>query len=253
MIYIYDGSFIGLLSLINYLIKRNIIPLNIKDETYQENLLEKVEYINITNNELIIDRIIASFGEYAFNIIYNVFLSSDESKEINIYYFLINAIKYKKKIVFMRNIESVNNCLKISSYVKRESHRLKGFVRFKELENKVLYAEIEPVNNVISFLSYHFKNRLKYEYWIIKDIKRNIMSVYDKKNFYIISASDFKLSKNKISRLELSYEEMWKTFYKTIGIKERKNDRCRMNFMPKKYWKYILEVSEENEKSSNRK
>ena len=42
----------------------------------------------------------------------------------------------------------------------------------------------------------------------------------------------------------------WKDFYKTIGIKERKNDRCRMNFMPKKYWKYILEMSDENEKSN---
>ena len=40
-------------------------------------------------------------------------------------------------------------------------------------------------------------------------------------------------------------EDLWKSFYNTIGIKERKNDRCRMNFMPKKYWKYILEVSDE--------
>ena len=40
-------------------------------------------------------------------------------------------------------------------------------------------------------------------------------------------------------------EDLWKSFYNTIGIKGRKNDRCRMNFMPKKYWKYILEVENE--------
>ena len=43
---------------------------------------------------------------------------------------------------------------------------------------------------------------------------------------------------------------MWKTFYNTIGIEERKNNRCRMNFMPKKYWKYILEVGDINEESN---
>ena len=37
---------------------------------------------------------------------------------------------------------------------------------------------------------------------------------------------------------------MWKSFYDTIGIKERNNERCRMNFMPKKYWKYIVEMSD---------
>ena len=41
----------------------------------------------------------------------------------------------------------------------------------------------------------------------------------------------------------------WQTFYNTIGIKERKNSRCQMNFMPKKYWPYIIEMSGENEKS----
>ena len=40
-------------------------------------------------------------------------------------------------------------------------------------------------------------------------------------------------------------EELWKDFYKIIGINERKNDRCRMNFMPKKYWKYMIEMSDE--------
>ena len=50
---------------------------------------------------------------------------------------------------------------------------------------------------------------------------------------------------DKESSNEKEIEKLWKIFYKTIGIKERKNDRCRQNFMPKKYWKYITEVREE--------
>ena len=76
--------------------------------------------------------------------------------------------------------------------------------------------------------------------WIIKDVNRKILSVYDKNEFYIVDESEFKLLNFTLSDNEESIQNMWKSFYNTIGIKERKNDRCRMNFMPKKYWKYIL-------------
>ena len=48
-----------------------------------------------------------------------------------------------------------------------------------------------------------------------------------------------------LSEEEKEMESLWKVFYKTIGIDARRNDRCRRNFMPKKYWKYILEVEDE--------
>ena len=73
----------------------------------------------------------------------------------------------------MRNLKCVDASLKISKYVSNENHKLKGFLRFQELENHILYAEISPTNNVLELLSIHFKKRLKNEYWIIKDVGRN--------------------------------------------------------------------------------
>lgn len=34
-------------------------------------------------------------------------------------------------------------------------------------------------------------------------------------------------------------------FFKTIGINERKNKKVQINFMPKKYWEYIIEMEDE--------
>ena len=62
-----------------------------------------------------------------------------------------------------------------------------------------------------------------------------------KKNIYILDDINIKDLDIKTDEIE----DLWKSFYNTIGIKERKNDKCRMNFMPKKYWKYILEVENE--------
>ncbi len=122
---------------------------------------------------------------------------------------------------------------------------MKGFLRFKELENKVLYAEIEPTNDVILLVSDHFKKRLCNEYWIIRDVKRGLLSIYNKKKYIVVLEENFTFSTLNLSEEEKEMESLWKVFYKTIGIDARRNDRCRRNFMPKKYWKYILEVEDE--------
>ena len=242
MIYLYDGTFDSLLNLINYLFRNKIKPLNIKDSFYVPSLLEKTYYPTLKLDIKLSSRIIDKIGYKAFMTICHTYLSNDENKELYIYDFLLNSLKYKTNIIYMRNLDSVNKCLKLSSYVTREAHRLKGFVRFHSLDNGALCAFIEPENDVLIMLSNHFKNRLRNEYWIIVDKKRKILSYYDKNNFYIMNEDMFNY---KLELKEDNIEDLWKEFYKTIGIKERKNDRCRMNFMPKKYWKYIVEVKNE--------
>lgn len=246
-IYLYNNTFINLLTLITFLINKHIIPSNIKSEEYQPSLIDEIINLELEDNTNIIRQIINKLGLNVFNIIYTIYLSNDENKELIIFFFILSSLKYQKNVIYMHNLKYVNEALKIAHYVKRESHKMKGFIRFKELKNNILYAEFSPENNVIFLIVNHFKQRLNNEYWIIKDIKRNIICIYDKKdiNFFY----DVDLNLNSLSSNEILIEELWKNFYKTIGIKERKNSRCRMNFMPKKYWKYIIEMSDEIETS----
>ena len=236
-IYIYNNTLISMLNLIDFLIQNNIIPNNIKNNFYTPTLFDNIIKLNIMNKINInkIDNII-------FKYIYDVFISTDKNKELIIYYFYKNYLKYGLKTINMYNLKCVLNTIKISKYVRNEAHKYKGFIRFKELKNNLLYAEIEPINNILEIVSNHFKNRLKYEYWIIKDIKHNLISIYNKKDYFIIDSNDFLLLDNNICDNEKKYENLWKDFYKTISITERKNEKCRMNFMPKRYWKYITEM-----------
>lgn len=240
-IYIYKNEFISLLNLIKYLLINKIKPYNIKDEFYNKSLLDNLIYLNILDDNIY--EFIKLIGNVNFKIIYYVYLSNEENKELIIYYYILNTFKYHEKTIYMRNLNCVSKSLKIYNHVKRESHRFKGFTRFRQINNNVLYAEINPDNNIIELLSVHFKERLKHEYWIIKDVNRNILSLYNKKDYEIISGEKIKLLETNNSKEELEIEELWQEFYNTIGIRERKSDRCRMNFMPKKYWEYILEVS----------
>lgn len=234
-VYIYEGDFISLLNTILYLLKNNLQPNNIKIEDYSPSLFENIISLSIPKDEKIIDKIINSFGIKALLHMHYVFLSNEENKELILYYFFRNALKYHHNIIYYRNLKCVSEVLRISGYVRHEVYKMKGFLRFRELEGNVLYAEMEPTNDILFLLSCHFAKRLKNEFWIIKDKKRKIISVYDKKQFKILNEEEFKLIDPKESTNEQKYEILWKTFYKTIGIEERKNDKCRRNFMPKKY------------------
>ncbi len=248
-IYLYQDDLLSLLNLIHYLVINKVTPDNIKPLDYAPTLLDEVINLKIEVNNDLIKQIINNYSIRIFNIIYYVFLSENENKELIIYYFYLNLLKYKTNIIYMRNLRCVSKALKISKYVSSEAHRLKGFVRFKKLKQEIYYAEIAPENNVIFLLAKHFKNRLKNEYWIIKDVKRGLISIYDKKDFYLTTESNFKMHDFKTSEDDADIKDMWKEFYNIIAIEQRTNERCRMNFMPKKYWKYIIEMSDNNEKN----
>lgn len=249
-IYIYDGTFPSLLNLINDLLKRNIKPFDIcGDENDAPTLLNNVITLELNPNFDIKE---IKLSSSILKTIYYVYLSEEEHKELIIFYFLLNAQKYQDKIFLMRNLKCVTKVLKIAKYVSNENHKLKGFTRFKEINNHILYAEISPTNNILPLLSNHFANRLKNEYWIIKDIERNIYSIYDTKKYYIISGKNINLKDITIDDTEQEIENLWQSFFDTIGIEARKNKRCQMNFMPKKYWKYITEMRKYNEESNNK-
>ncbi len=248
-IYIYNYSFLNLLSVIDFLITNKIKPANIKNLSYTPNLLENPINLKIKDNPEILEKIKTNWGLYPLKVMYYVYLANDNYKELTIYYLYLNFLKYGRITLNLRKLKCVTKSLEISQKVSNEAHKLKGFIRFEEMQNKVLYSIIEPTHNVIYILANHFKKRLSNEYWMIHDKSHNIICLYDKKRIYFVNKDNLKLDNLKSAAEEL-YSMLWCNFYQTIGIKERKNDRCRRNFMPKKYWKNILEVRDEYEKSN---
>ncbi len=243
-IYIYNNTFKGLLCLIYELLQKKIKPYNIKGLDYTPNLFDNLIKLNLKYDGDIIQKFIEEFGNYNFKIIYYVYLSLNAKKEIIIYYYLKNYYNYYRNLPYMRNLKCVDEALKISKKVSAECHKFKGFTRFKKLKNNVYYAEINPDNDILELLSIHFKRRLKNEFWLINDVNRKIISMYNKKDFEIIPSGNWQF-KLETSEEENIFLEMWQQFYETVSIKERENLACRRNFMPKKYWKYIEEVKKE--------
>ena len=245
--YIYDGTFEGLFTIVFDCYIKKVIPIRIVCKNDIElNFLEDFEekVTNYEKSNRIFNGIVKNISHDTLYNSYYAFLSNTKEKEINILKYLLNGFVIGPKIDTML---SINFVFAVHSMRKRmlfESHRLKGLLRFIEIKNNLFYASIHPDNNVIENLGQHFIRRLPTQNFIIHDKNRNLAFIYNTKEYQIIDSSTLNIS--SISETELKYQELWSTFFNTIAIKERKNSRLQMQYMPKKYWKDLIELNKSN-------
>ncbi len=251
-IFLYDGDFTSFIALVVELFKRKIKVDKITTTEYQKGLFDECIYLEVKKKEENVDLFQKVFPKSLIHTIYYVFLSDDKEKETTIYQFMQKYFIYKNQVFHYRTIDCINRVIRLARKVGSEAHKLKGFLRFKELDNEIYYGVINPTNNVITILANHFQRRLRNEYWIIHDEKRSIYALYNKKE--IMYVKEEQIPRNLIlNQKEEFIEDLWKNYFKTIAIKERKNLKCQQNFMPKKYWKNIIEMEDNYEESNSRK
>lgn len=242
--YVYDGTFEGLLTIVFDCYIKKVIPLRIEPKNNIElNFLDTLEE-KITDYEKsnrIFNGIVKNISYDTLYNSYYAFLSNTKEKEINILKYLLNGFVIGPKIDTMLSIDFVFAIHSMRKRMLFESHRLKGLLRFIEIGNNLFYASVHPDNNVIENLGQHFIRRLPTQNFIIHDKNRNIAFIYNTKEYEIIDSSNLKIP--TISENEQKYQELWSTFFNTISIKERTNSRLQMQYMPKKYWKYLVELN----------
>lgn len=241
--YLYDGTFDGLLSMVFdcYIVKS--IPCKIVDKNiYVPNLLDDILLIETDCNKSkrIYNGIVKNISYDALYNSYYAFLSSYTNKELYILKYFLDGFVIGPKINTMLHLEHVFKIHSFRKNVLGECHRLKGLVRFIEIEDNLFYSSIHPDHNVIENLGQHFTRRLCSQNFILHDKNRNIAFVYNQKEYIITEVNGFTLP--SLSEKEKLFQNLWKTFFYTISIKERTNPRLQANYMPKRYWKDLIEI-----------
>ena len=238
--YYYDGSFDGLLTVIFIAYKdRKNNEFRIIVKTGQ--LLLGLDDINVITDFSKARRVEKSIcDKLSQNFLNNIqicFLSSDKNKDIVIVHTVYKALKQGKEILNSLD-EHAFYLNKLVKQVLNERHRYLGVLRFKEMKGGTMFSTIEPKNNVLPILIYHFKNRMKRERFAIYDKKRKMIAYYDTKKVEIFFVKSLEI---EWSDEEIKYSELWKTFHKSISIKERENKKLQQSNLPKYYWKYLIE------------
>lgn len=141
----------------------------------------------------------------------------------------------------------VMDVFELARKVMNEAHRFLQFVRFEELENKILFSKIAPKSYVLTLIAPHFEDRLMGENWIIYDEVHKMAAVHVKNAQWALVDTEISMgdSAKKESAENRKYEELWKLFFHTIGIEARKNPKCQQNFLPLWYRKNMLEFDQQ--------
>ncbi|EHI97891.1 hypothetical protein CDLVIII_1188 [Clostridium sp. DL-VIII] len=244
LIYIYDNTFEGLLTAVyNGFYSKNP-PEFIYSKSESNIPLLLGEIIEVTTDEIKFNKvknaIINTIDLLALKKIYMTYLSNYKDKSILIFNYLKIAFKLKHEVHSFLNIDVIRLVDDINRRVMFECHNFEGFIRFNYLDEKFLYASIEPDNDILELIGEHFKKRFPKEYFIIHDISREKALIYDTLSYEIIEMAADIYEKLRLHNDE--YTELWKTYFKATTIEERKNLRLQRRMMPKRYWKHILET-----------
>ena len=140
----------------------------------------------------------------------------------------------------------------IARKVMHEQLRMKQFVRFQKAKDGTYLAVVAPDHNVLPLVTDHFADRFNDQHWLIYDAKRHYGFYYDGAGYpsritfadeasVPFSLDNGMLNEELLSQDDQLLQDLWRTYFKAICIRERLNPRKQLNDMPKRYWKYLTE------------
>ena len=139
----------------------------------------------------------------------------------------------------------------IARRVLHEQLRMKQFIRFQKAKDGTYLAVVSPDHDVLPIITDHFSDRFNDQSWLIYDARRHYGFYYDGKTVIRITFEDeasvpFNLANGKLNDEVISSDDqmlqnLWRTYFKAICIKERMNPRKQLSDMPRRYWKYMTE------------
>lgn len=220
-----------------------------KEENQSYNIELFSEYIHvITDHEKAIkvaNSIKNKISMDAFDMACHAAWSDSDDKGDVIYRFLILGFAVGAKIVDSLANDVVMKIFTMNRNVDNEAHHFLGFIRFSESSGNILLSKIKPQNDILRLLAPHFSDRLSNENFIIYDETRKTAIVHKTGYPWIYTLADnLKLEKfSEYSEQEEEFQNLWKTFFDSIAITERKNKKLQQSNLPKRFHDNIIEFN----------
>ena len=213
----------------------------LKGQVEQELFCEYTEVEEDLKKAAAVDRLIRkNMGEKARRDLYYALLTEDPEKGNAVLgtMFAARSLPDSRKIMEHLSHPMVEKVFELSRAAGGEAHNYKGFLRFRELENGVLYAAVRPKAQVLPCLAPHFADRLPKENWMIHDQHHGQFAVHEAGKKWVLLQQDpeEKLEiRFQVSDAERQYARLWKGFCRAITIEERRNPACQLQHLPLRY------------------
>lgn len=232
IIYQYDGTFDGFLCCVFHSYVDKELPVAIYSDEEFFSLYEVRNINTIPENAQRVYRSIVKRSHRAADVVRRAFFTCLPEKEMH----LLTLIRtlYAQGPAFLSNPADPACCdvFKALRHMNGELEKLRGFIRFSDC-NGVLCAEIEPKNRVLPLLRHHFCSRYANESFFIYDRTHKELLLYSHGKSRITPVDHLQMAQPGDE--EIFYRTLWKKFFDTVAIEERRNPRCQDTFLPKRY------------------
>lgn len=216
------------------------VGIELKGRVEQRLFCEYTEVQEEERKAIAIERLIQKhLGYNTYWDIYHALLSDEADKAEAVFHVMQAArtVRNSKKIMEHLSNPDVTKVFELSRRVGNEAHQFIQFIRFRELENGILFSEINPKNKVLTCLGDHFTDRFPLENWLIYD-KMHKECIVHREGYAWALFQDLELNiemTEKVSFWEQEMECLWKGFCESISIKERENPVCQRNHLPLRF------------------
>lgn len=250
-LFTYDKTFDGLLTAVFDAYFRKTFPEALLQEGEPLPLFHQEVVAVITDEEKssrVWKALQKKLSTSALSMLTTCWLSELPEVDILLFRYVCKTIDAPTSIELNFGDPDVLELSKIWKRVNGESLRITQFARFQKAIDGTFFAPFEPMYNALPLTISHFKDRFADQKWLIYDIKRQYGYYYDLKEVtevtfegkaqHLITGM---LDESMMAGDEKIFQDLWKTYFKSIAIKERTNPRLHKQHLPVRYWKYLTE------------
>ncbi|MCU4310595.1 TIGR03915 family putative DNA repair protein [Acinetobacter variabilis] len=253
--YCFDGTMTGLLSCVFRAFEFKEFDVKVTANPQAQNGLFD-DFIHVASNESQGQRVwqglkqkISSSSLKAF---YYAFLSEKEQAFQNLFDFAVYVFQNQRPVDKDYGHHAVIGMSQWCKQVGREKHRMEAFVRFKKAKDGLFLSLVKPDFNVLPIISRHFKERYQDQRWLIYDEQRHYGIYYDLDDVHQIEMNaeivdpQIRIGHSQSFSIELDdeevlYDQLWKDYFKSVNIQARQNMKLHIQYVPKRYWRYMNE------------
>ncbi len=163
---------------------------------------------------------------------------SDPQRHALLYRMLWRIVHGERGLLTNPADPDVLRAMALGQAVRRDSHKMKAFVRFREVpgEDNAFIAWFEPDHHIVDRVAPFFARRFAGMRWAILTPTRSVR--WDGQALAFGPGS-----KQADAPVEDAREELWRTYYANIFNPARLNTRMMQQEMPTRYWKHLPEAS----------
>lgn len=250
-IFQYDKSFEGLLTAVFDAYSRRSFPDVLLAEDTPLPLFYD-ELVTIYTDDAKVDRVWKGLQKKmsaaALSVVTMTWLSELPEVGNLLFRYICKAFDSKSSIELNFGDPDVLEVSKIWKKVSNERLRVIQFLRFQKASDGTFFAAVEPDYNVLPLTLSFLTDRFADQKWLLYDLKREYGYYYDlrettevrfeAKEAHLLSGL---LSEELMDENEKLFQQLWKTYFTSIAIKERLNPKLHRQHMPARFWKFMPE------------